>query len=107
MTEKQLKEIKIINLEIRRIESVLNSTPCLSELQKEYSKMLNIKKETLYKKKIETEQYISEIPDAEIRLILSLKYIDLRSWKYISKTLHYDRSTLSKKVKKFFENNSK
>lgn len=106
MTEKDLKDIKIINLEIRRIESILATSTGSRELQKEYIKLLEAKKDTLFKKKIEAEQSITGIADAEIRLILTLKFIDLRSWKYISKTLHYDRSTLSKKVKKFFESNS-
>lgn len=104
MSEKDLKSIKIIKLEIKRIEDVLyklNSSRQNSSLKEEYIKLLQEEQDNLFKKKIELEQFIRSIDDAEIRLILALKFIDLRSWNYISRQLHYDRSTVYLKFKKF------
>ena len=108
MNEKDLKSIKLINLEIKRIQCVLNgfnNTRNKSALREEYARLLHSREDELIKKKLEAEQFIKDIDEAEIRLILTLRFIDLKSWNYISKKLHYDRSTLLKKIKKFFETN--
>ena len=103
MTEEQLRSVKNIKLEINRIENALISNKGNSIAHQEYAELLQSRKEDLIKKKIEIEQYISTIKDAEIRLIISLKFIDLKSWGYIAKTLHYDRSTIYYKFKNFLK----
>ena len=103
MTENKLKSIKILSLEIKRIESVLNrlSETKNNALQKEYENLLHSRQDELLRKKIDLEKYIASIDDAEIRLILTLRFIDLKGWNYISKKLHYDRTTVYKKFKAF------
>ena len=106
MSEKELKSIKIIKLEIKRIQDVLyqlNNSKQNSKLKEDYIKLLQEAQDNLLKKKIELEEYIRSIDDAEIRLILALRFIDLRSWNYISRQLHYDRSTVYLKFKKFIQ----
>lgn len=104
MQEKDLKSIKIIDLEIKRIERVLNglnNSKGSQGLIDEYTILLYSKENDLIAKKIALEKYIATIDDAEIRLILTLRFIDLKSWNYISKKLHYDRTTVYKKFKAF------
>ena len=110
MREKDLKSIKIIKLEIDRIQEVLQGLDHARQNSKkvqEYRDLLTSKEDDLLKKKIEIETFVASIEDAEIRLILTLKFIDLKSWNYISKRLHYDRSTVYKKFKTFIKNTSK
>lgn len=110
MREKDLKELKLINLEIDRTMTAisrLNNSKTNADLKNEYIKILQEQEANLLKKKIEAEQFIKEIDNAEIRIILTLKFIDLKSWNYISRKLHYDRTTLIKKIKKFFGNQPK
>ena len=106
MTEKDLKELKLINLEIDRTATAisrLSNSKTNAELRCKYINILQEQEAILLQKKIEAEQFIKEIDNAEIRIILTLKFIDLKSWNYISRKLHYDRTTLLKKIKKFFE----
>ncbi len=109
MREKDLKSIKIISLEINRIKETLNDLGNTgnSKIIEEYKNLLHDKENNLLKKKIELETFINSIDDAEIRLILTLKFIDLKSWNYISRKMHYDRSTVYKKFKSFIQSNSK
>lgn len=111
MTEKQINEIKVLNLEIKRINDVLRSIANERETSKkaEYLAMLESNKEKFYECKILAEKLIREIDDAEIRLIFSLKFIDLKSWNYIARYMHYDRTTVYKKYKNYIRriNNEK
>jgi DNA invertase Pin-like site-specific DNA recombinase len=104
MTENELKSIKAINLEIARIGKVRRLLNCSNGSEKaknEYKALLRANEDDLIGKKVELERIINGVENAEIRLILKLKFIDLRSWNYIAKTLHYDRSTVYKKYKRF------
>lgn len=104
MTEKDLNNIHFLKLEIQRIRKVLASlspTGRNAELKKDYTEFLKRNEAELIRNKIELETLISKIDDAEIRLILKLKFVDFRSWNYVARTMHYDRSTVQKKYKKF------
>ena len=104
MTEEDLKSIHFIKLEIERIRKVLAGiaeTGRNARQKQEYAEFLRRNEAELLRKKIELETLISKIDDAEIRLILKLKFVDFRSWNYIARTMHFDRSTVYKKYKKF------
>lgn len=100
MTEKDLKDIKFLRLEIARADKLIKELGG-SLCSKVYADLLTETKEDLLRKKTEIESLIHGIDDAEIRLILKLKFVDLRSWNYIARAMHYDRSTVYKKYKKF------
>lgn len=53
---------------------------------------------------LEIDYAIEEIEDIEIRQILQNKYIDHMTDSEIGKSMGYDRSTISKKIDRFFEN---
>ncbi len=107
MTEKELKNIKFLKLEIARTEKVLCLLVSGNRSGVKYQEVLMQTREKLYNQKCELEKVINGIDDAEIRLILKLKFVDLRSWNYIARTMNYDRSTVYKKYKKFMgEDNS-
>ena len=98
MTEKELQNIRFIKLEIERAERLLKHSA-----SGEYAKVLSENKAELQARKAEIERIINEVQDAEIRLILKMKFVDQRSWNYISRMLHYDRSTVYKKYKRFIQ----
>ncbi len=104
LTEKDLNNIHFLKLEIQRIRKVLSSlspTGRNVEQKKDYIEFLKRNEAELIRNKTELETLISKIDDAEIRLILKLKFVDFRSWNYVARTMHYDRSTVQKKYKKF------
>ena len=98
MTEKELEDIRFIKLEIERAEKLLRLGAVGA-----YAKVLGDSKAELQAKKAEAEALINGIKEAEIRLILKMKFIDLRSWNYIARALHYDRSTVYKKYQRFIK----
>ena len=101
MTEKDLKNLRFLRLEILRADKLLKELKDKGQSSKAYADLLTATKDDLLRKKAETEALIHGIDDAEIRLILKLKFVDLRSWNYIARAMHYDRSTVYKKYKKF------
>lgn len=101
MTESDLKSIKFLKLEIKRTDKALMDLIRGSKSGAEYKELLSQTREKLFRQKLEIEQVIDAIDDSEIRLILKLKFVDLRSWNYVARTMHYDRSTVYKKYKRF------
>ena len=100
MTEKDLKDIKFLKMEIERSEKILKDLQHWKGSE-EYARILRENRADLINKRIEAESLINGIENPEIRLIVKLKFVDLRSWNYIANKLHYDRTTVYKKYKKF------
>lgn len=48
------------------------------------------------------DEYIATVQDSKMRRILTMSYIDNMSQKQIGDILHYDRSSISKKISDFF-----
>ena len=101
ISERDFKNIKFLGLEIARADKLLREMNGAGE--NAYAKLLTETKADLLRKKCTLESIINGIDDAEIRLILKLKFVDLRSWNYVAKIMHYDRSTVYKKYKKFIK----
>ena len=101
MTEKVFESIKFLKIEIERYDKILKEIR--RGRDEEYAKLLMESRANLIKKKSEAENLINGIEDDEIRLICKLKFIDPKSWNYIADKMHYDRTTVYKKYKKFIE----
>lgn len=54
-------------------------------------------------KYLEISKYIESIEDVEIKLIARYRYLDLSSWDEIGQKLHCDRTTVSKKMRKYLK----
>ena len=71
-----------------------------------HEKLINLKA-NLAEKELAIRQYIESVEQDDIKLIMEFRYIDGRSWQYISieweeMTGKYaDRTTLAKKVRKY------
>lgn len=100
MTENELKSIKFLRIEIERCEKILKELR-RGQDEEAYANLLRDSRADLIRKKAEAESLINGIEDDEIRLICKLKFIDLKSWNYIANKMHYDRTTVYKKYKKF------
>lgn len=99
MSENDLSELRTMALEI---EKAAKEIAKLRKSKRKYILTLKEKEASLDKKKDEAAKLIQEIGNSGIRQILTLKYIHLKSWDYIAREMHYDRSTLQKRLKKFF-----
>lgn len=121
MNEKELsqyywleKEIKSLEEKIEELgygigaveikDTIVTSSHPKSSIQEKRILLINqltIAKEKAQKKYLEIEKYIETLEDTEIRIIMRFRFLDLMSWYEIGDILHYDRSTVSKKLKKY------
>ena len=49
------------------------------------------------------EEYIESIDDAEIRVIARMRFIENKDWQVIGDEMYMDRTTVSRKMKRFLE----
>lgn len=49
------------------------------------------------------EQYIENIEDSEIRVIARARFLECKKWEAIGRENHMERTTASKKLKKYLE----
>lgn len=54
-------------------------------------------------KYIEIEKYIESVEDSEIRTMMRKRFLDLKDWEEIGKEFHCDRTTVSKKIRKYIK----
>ena len=52
------------------------------------------------------EEYIESIDDAEIRVIARKRFIENKDWQVIGDEMYMDRTTVSRKMKKYIERDS-
>ena len=64
----------------------------LASLELELMEMLN-----------QVEEFIASVDDSRMRRILTMRFIDNMSFEQIGKVIGYDRTSISKKIDKFFE----
>lgn len=111
------KEIKQLEDKIRELTIISTSTLSgvpggsapSSSVEKYYEKYEHLKNK-LEKKKIEliaelerVESVIENIADSEIRIIARMRYMDNKGYEEIARDLYMDRTTPSKKLKRYFE----
>ena len=95
MDIKQLGNIYTLSVEVERIEeelSTLEHEEAQPNVIEAYRQVLKDHRTEVLAKKIEAEQFLSQIDDDEIRLIAKMRFIDLKTWSQSAKKLCYDRT---------------
>ena len=123
MTEKELSKYYYLTIEIKDIEeriakfgngvgskefdNEISGTGKRESIQEKYMelKSLYIARLTALEEYIKIEKYISDVEDPEIRLIMRLRFMDLKDWDEIGAKLNYDRTSVSKKVRRYIKSN--
>lgn len=70
---------------------------------KELEKALNINLFTLQRKRVEAEEFLGNIEDAEMRLIFRLRIINNMSFEKIGEEIGMDRRTVSRKFYQYLK----
>ena len=122
MTEKELSRYYWLKQEVKNLENKLiefgdgvsatsfeekiGSSGVPSSIQEKRSilieKLINARLDAL-EEYIKIESYIEKVEDTEIKAIMRLRFQDLMNWEDISKELHMDRTTASKKIRKYLQ----
>lgn len=119
-----LNKIYYIKIEIEQIENEIKNLPIISSPQytgmpqgtgvsnpiesfylkrEKLIEKLDKKKAQLQEELIRIESIIDRITDADVRAIARLRYIDNMKWEDIGNKLHMERTTCSKKVRRYFK----
>lgn len=122
MTEKELSRYFYLKKEVKSIEDKLiefgdgvsatsyeekiGSSGVPSSIQEKRSilieKLINARL-TALEEYIKIETYINKVEDSEIRSIMILRFQELKNWDEIGEELHMERTTVSKKLRKYLE----
>lgn len=124
MTEKELSQYYYLTLEIKDIEERINEfgeglgskgfdneisgNGKKDSIQEKYVELRSLwveKRLDALEQYIKIEKYISDVEDAEIRLIMRMRFMDLKDWDEIGQKLNYDRTSVSKKVRRYIKSN--
>lgn len=87
--------------------SVSNPTESLVLKKDKLLNLLKKKKEKLYDEQIKIEEFLEEVQDSTIRIIIRARFIDCKSWKQIGKELNFDRTTPYYHLKKYLKSHNK
>ena len=89
---------------VRYKELNVDSTPQFKSIQEKSAEL----KELWVQKRIEAleeyikiESFIDKVDDAEIRILLRYRYLDLLNWDEIGSKVFMDRTSVSKKVRRY------
>ena len=65
--------------------------------------MLTEKRISALEQYLAIERYIESVEDVELRNIMRYRFLDLYTWDMIADLMYMDRSTVSKKVKRYLK----
>lgn len=92
----QFKEVSV---------SSSHSKKSIQETKVELVSLLTEKRIEALEQYLAIERYIEEVEDVEIRNIMRYRFLDLMKWEEIAEKLFQDRTTISKKVRRFLKEN--
>lgn len=126
MSEKELNKYYYLKKEVEDLEQRIAEFGCgvkstqikevsvsgsrknksIQETKVELVGMLTEKRISALEQYLEIERYIEDVEDAEIRNIMRYRYLDLMKWDEIGEKLFQDRTSVSKKVRKYIKENN-
>lgn len=120
-----LNKLYYLKLDIENINDEIKSMPTISSPQiegmphgsgisdsvfsyiskkEELTERLNAKKAKYMEELARIESIIDKIEDAEIRAMARMRFVQMMKWEEIGEKVHLDRTTCSKKLKKYINN---
>jgi len=103
MSEKELSTYFELKREVNdleeRIKDIENKDESLTKV--ELVSLLTEKRISALEQYLEIERFIETIDDPELRNIMRYRFLDLKAWQEIADLMYMDRSTVSKKVKRY------
>lgn len=83
-----------------------HSTKSIQETKVELVSRYTEKRIEALEQYLAIERYIEEIEDVEIRNLMRYRFLDLMKWEEIAEKVFQDRTTISKKVRRYLKENS-
>lgn len=80
-----------------------HSNKSIQEKKAELISMWQEKRICALEEYLRIERYIENVEDIEIRKIMRYRFMDLKTWEQIGDDIHEDRTTVSKKIRRFLK----
>lgn len=103
MSEKELSKYFELKREVKDLEERIENVGKLDEslTKVELVSLLTEKRISALEQYLEIERFIEQVEDVELRNIMRYRFLDLYTWDMIADLMYMDRSTVSKKVKRY------
>ena len=98
MCKEELEQYIDLHKEIEELNRAIEAAERKKELLKERQRRAQ-------QEELRILEFINSVSDSRIRRAMQYRYIDGLSWEEVGKRVNYDRSTLSKLVNKYIEEN--
>lgn len=96
MTERELSQARNLQAELDALRRVASREP-----SKDVLSAIDRQARAVESARLEVMAFIATIPDARIRAIAVMRFLEGKSWETIARRLHYERTSPAKQLKKF------
>lgn len=96
MTERELSQARSLQAELealRRVAALEPSREVLDAIEKQARAVESAR--------LEIMAFIATIPDARVRAIAVMRFLEGKSWETIARRMHYERSSPAKQLRRF------
>lgn len=96
MTERELSQAVHLKKELDALRMVAAEEPSAEVL-----KAIDSQARAVEVARLEVMAFIATIPDARVRAIAVMRFLECRSWETIARRMHYERTSPAKQLRKF------
>lgn len=96
MTERDLREIRLLRVEAAAVRELIRAEgePRVAGRLREHLAVVEARR-------FELMAWVLEIPDARVRLICIMRFVEGKSWETIARRLHYERTSPAKIMRRW------
>lgn len=97
MNERELREIRLLRVEAAAVRELIRAEgdPRVAGRLREHLAVVEARR-------FELMRFVLEIPDARVRCICLMRFVEGRSWETTARRLHYERTAPGKVVRRWF-----
>lgn len=96
MTERELSQARNLQVELDALRRVASREP-----SPEVLRSIDRQAKIVESARLEVMAFIATIPDARVRAIAVMRFLECRSWETIARRMHYERTSPAKQLRKF------
>lgn len=96
MTERELSQAVHLKAELDALRRV-----AAEESSEDVLRAIDRQEKAVESARLEVMAFIAAIPDARVRAIAVMRFLEGKSWETIARRLHYERSSPAKQLRRF------
>lgn len=96
MTERELSQAVHLKAELDALRRV-----AVEESSADVLMAIDAQARAVESARLEVMAFIATIPDARVRAIAVMRFLECRSWETIARRMHYERTSPAKQLRKF------